>query len=104
MANRNAVTHLLRRATFGPTSAEVDAAERAGPEATLTALLVPTGNDAGALASPLPALGPDPYAGITRDATPEQRRQAGRLRGTQVRDLTYWWLDRMVAAEHQLVE
>ncbi|MFF5234758.1 hypothetical protein [Dactylosporangium sp. NPDC000521] len=30
MADRTALAHLLRRATFGPTAEEVDAAERAG--------------------------------------------------------------------------
>ena len=41
MADRKALAHLLRRATFGPTAEEVDAAERAGFAATLDALLAP---------------------------------------------------------------
>ncbi|WP_238433142.1 DUF1800 domain-containing protein [Micromonospora tarensis] len=41
MSDREAVAHLLRRATFGPTADEVDAAERAGPTATLDRLLTP---------------------------------------------------------------
>ncbi|MEU1681955.1 hypothetical protein ABZ422_23120 [Micromonospora zamorensis] len=43
MSDREAVAHLLRRATFGPTADEVDAAERAGPAATLDRLLAPVG-------------------------------------------------------------
>ncbi|WP_238424858.1 DUF1800 domain-containing protein [Micromonospora parastrephiae] len=43
MSDREAVAHLLRRATFGPTADEVDAAERVGPAATLDKLLTPPG-------------------------------------------------------------
>src|SRR5690349_10360175 len=43
MTERVAVSHLLRRLTFGPTAAEVDAAERAGAGATLDKVLEPIG-------------------------------------------------------------
>ena len=41
MDDRRTVSHLLRRLTFGPTAAEVDAAQRAGVDATLSELLAP---------------------------------------------------------------
>ncbi|MGI5213232.1 DUF1800 domain-containing protein [Plantactinospora sp. CA-290183] len=104
MADRDAVAHLLRRATFGPTAAEVDAAERSGLPATLDRLLAPTGDDRGAAATAPPSLGADPYADLDKGASREQRQQAQRERTEQVRLLSQWWLDRMVAADHQLSE
>ncbi|MEE6259389.1 DUF1800 domain-containing protein [Plantactinospora sonchi] len=98
---RDAIAHLLRRATFGPTADEVDAAVRDGFDATLERLVNPTGDDPGAAATPVPRLGPDPRAALDRSAGREQRQQANRQRTEQV---THWWLDRMVVAEHQLVE
>ncbi|MGC4888163.1 DUF1800 domain-containing protein [Micromonospora sp. DT227] len=101
MREREAVAHLLRRATFGPTADEVDDAERAGLAATLDRLLDPAGPDRGATATPTPALGPDPAAALGQDATREQRQQVNRERREQVSTLTAWWLARMIAAEHQ---
>ncbi|ASW53367.1 DUF1800 family protein [Plantactinospora sp. KBS50] len=104
MANRDTVAHLLRRATFGPTAAEVDAAVRVGVDATLDRLLRPTGPDAGATATPPPRLGPDPAAGLGAKPDREQRQKANQQRAVQVRQVIEWWLDRMVAADHQLAE
>ncbi|PGH44421.1 hypothetical protein COO58_08255 [Micromonospora sp. WMMA1996] len=104
MTEREAVAHLLRRATFGPTAEEVDAAERAGFAATLDRLLDPAGADRGAAATPPPELGPDPAAALDKSATREQRQQANRRRREQATALTDWWLARMVAAEHQCDE
>ncbi|RKN43587.1 DUF1800 domain-containing protein, partial [Micromonospora endolithica] len=104
MTEREAVAHLLRRATFGPTADEVDAAERVGVAATLDALLTPATPDRGAAATPLPALGPDPYAALAEKPSREQRQQANRERREQVLTLTGWWLDRMVAADDQVAE
>jgi uncharacterized protein (DUF1800 family) len=104
MADRAETAHLLRRATFGPTAGEVDAAERDGLAATLDRLLAPSGPDRGAAATPAPVLGTDPYATITRDSGREQRQEANRLRREQGQRLVHWWLDRMVTAEHQLAE
>ena len=67
MTDRRALSHLLRRLTFGPTSAEVDAAARAGCDATLTGLLRPA-----PLPSP-PALGAYPFARLPPGAGREQR-------------------------------
>ncbi|MCG5437950.1 DUF1800 family protein, partial [Micromonospora foliorum] len=104
MSDREAVAHLLRRATFGPTADEVDAAERAGPAATLDRLLTPPSTDKGAAATPIPTLPPDPYAGLTKDSTREQRQQANAERRKQLQQVTEWWLDRMVVAEDGLTE
>ncbi|MEW2382741.1 DUF1800 domain-containing protein [Micromonospora sp. NPDC047707] len=104
MTEREAVAHLLRRATFGPTAEEVDAAERAGVAATLDSLLAPPGADRGTAAPPLPALGPDPYAELADNPTREQRQAANRERREQVLRLSGWWLDRMVAADDQAGE
>ncbi|MEH1166711.1 DUF1800 domain-containing protein [Micromonospora sp. CPCC 205539] len=104
MTDREAVAHLLRRATFGPTADEVDVAERAGPAATLASLLDPARADRGALATPVPALPADPYAALTKESSREQRQKANAQRREQLQGLTLWWLDRMVAAEDGLTE
>ncbi|MET8039298.1 DUF1800 domain-containing protein [Micromonospora sp. NPDC005215] len=104
MSDREAVAHLLRRATFGPTADEVDAAERAGPAATLDSLLAPARADRGAAATPPPPLAADPYAALTKESTREQRQAASAERRKQLQQLTGWWLDRMVAAEDGLTE
>lgn len=103
MADRQTVAHVLRRATFGPTAAEIDAGATAGVEATVERLLAPPGPDPGAAATPIPTLGPDPYGG-GRNLTREQKQQAQDARREQVQVLLRWWLERMVAADHQLAE
>jgi uncharacterized protein (DUF1800 family) len=103
MADRASLAHLLRRATFGPTAEEVDAAERDGAEATIERLLRPSDADAGARATPPPAF-TDPYAEVTRETSREERQKAQQERRQQLQVLIAWWLDRMVAADHQLVE
>ncbi|GAA2376380.1 DUF1800 domain-containing protein [Dactylosporangium salmoneum] len=90
MADREKVAHLLRRATFGPTAEEVDAAESKGPAATLDALFNPPATDAGADRTPLPKLGM-----VVNEKTD---------RAEQIRQVGAWWLDRMVQAEHQVHE
>ena len=95
MPDRAVLAHLLRRATFGPTAEEVDAAERAGAQATREALLRPSGVDAGARATPPPAFGADPYARITRASTREERQKAQQERRQQLQATVHWWLDRM---------
>jgi uncharacterized protein (DUF1800 family) len=96
------VVHLLRRATFGPTASEVDAADRAGFDATLNQLLNPTGADLGA--NPVPALGPDPYASLGRNPSDADRQKAQQARREQIMTVEQWWLTRMVAARHQFTE
>jgi uncharacterized protein (DUF1800 family) len=104
MADRETVAHLLRRTTFGPTAEEVDSAERVGPRAALNRLLRPAGTDPGAAATPAPVLGADPAAALRPNSDRQQRQEANQRRREQSRQLLEWWLDRMVAAEHQLTE
>jgi uncharacterized protein (DUF1800 family) len=104
MADRAALAHVLRRAAFGPTAAEVDAAERMGPATTLARLIRPTTADAGAAGTPMPRLAVDPYAHLTDRSDREARQRAQQELREQIGAATMWWLDRMVAAQHQLVE
>ncbi|HCU49455.1 MAG TPA: DUF1800 domain-containing protein [Micromonosporaceae bacterium] len=104
MADREKCAHLLRRAGFGPTAEEVDAAEKAGLAAAIEALVKPAGPDAGVARTPVPTLGPDPYAALGKDASREQKQQAKQARREQIQTITAWWTDRMVAADHQLLE
>jgi uncharacterized protein (DUF1800 family) len=82
MPSREELAHLLRRTTFGPRADEVDAAERNGYDATLSALLA-------GLSQPAPA-------------QPTGLTQAGNR--DEIRTAIVWWLDRMVVAENQLAE
>ena len=91
MTDRRAISHLLRRVTFGPTAAEVDAAARTSLESTLTSLLTPAGEPAPVV---LPA---DPATTLGKDATREQRLEARRQERAQVTEATSAWLERMAA-------
>jgi uncharacterized protein (DUF1800 family) len=104
MATRAQLAHLLRRATFGPRADEVDAAERAGFDATLTNLLAPTSPDTGAVGTPVPSFGADPLAALPKGADRSARQRAQTDLRNQVQRGVLWWLDRMVAAEHQFTE
>src|SRR3954452_20195248 len=78
MTDRREVAHVLRRLTFGPTAAEVDAAVRDGLPATVERVLAPPG----AVAYPsLPPVG-------------KGDRQATR---NQVADVVAWWVGQMAA-------
>jgi uncharacterized protein (DUF1800 family) len=87
--NRSAVAHLLRRAGFGASGAEIDAAAKAGYEATVAALVAPAGADPGVAATPAPALP------LTKDK-----------KGNAQADyqMVGWWLARMAAVTQPLVE
>jgi uncharacterized protein (DUF1800 family) len=101
MATRAELAHLLRRATFGPTAAEIDAAERAGFDATLAGLLTPTGT---AAIPAMPTFDTDPVADLSKDVDRATRFKAQQnLRG-QVQTIIGWWLDRMVVADRQFAE
>ncbi len=103
-ATRTDLAHLLRRATFGPRAEDVDAAVRAGLDATLTSLLAPPSPDPGAARTPVPALGSDPLAALPKDADRGARQDALQQVRQQVQRIELWWLDRMVAADHQFTE
>jgi uncharacterized protein (DUF1800 family) len=100
MADRPLVAHLLRRATFGPTAAEVDAAVTAGVEATVAALVSPAGPDN----LVLPQLGTDPYSTLPPSAARDTRQKAQQTARDQITTLLQWWVDRMVTAPHQFSE
>jgi uncharacterized protein (DUF1800 family) len=104
MADRATVAHVLRRAAFGPTADEVDAAERVGLAATVDALVAPATPDAGAAATPPPQLGADPFHTLGGRPSREDRQRANQARRDQITTTIAWWVDRMVAAEHQLAE
>ena len=88
--NRSAVAHLLRRAGFGASGAEIDAAAKAGYEATVSALLAPAGADPGAAATP----------------PPDFPAVKGPKKGTAPADyqMVEWWLSRMASVTQPLVE
>jgi uncharacterized protein (DUF1800 family) len=89
MTDRREMSHLLRRVTFGPTSAEVDAAIRSGVEQTVTTLL------AAATGVNPPDLGPEPQA--PADAGRTERQQVRQAQQKQVAAALDWWLQRMAA-------
>ncbi|OJF14647.1 DUF1800 domain-containing protein [Couchioplanes caeruleus] len=80
MTDRSTVSHLLRRLTFGPTAAEVEAALRAGVPATLDKVLAPVGHPAS-----LPEVGAFRPG---REGRADARRDATEATG--------WWITRMV--------
>lgn len=98
------MAHLLRRATFGPRPQEIDDAQRRGSAAVLAGLLAPGGADAGAAATPVPVFTSDPLAALGRNPDRAAKAQARQKLRDQARQATLWWLDRMVAAEHQFPE
>jgi uncharacterized protein (DUF1800 family) len=99
VTERAQVAHLLRRATFGPTAAEIDAAVARGYDATVTALLAP-GDDQ----LTLPALGSDPYATLPSHADQASIRQVESNFRTQTEQLQLWWIQRMATAPRQLMD
>lgn len=93
------VRRLLQRVGLGPRPGEVDAATRAGFEATLARLTAPSGPDAGIAATPPPDVTPSRARGAAR-RDPAVRRQTR----DEGRELTVWWLDRMAAADQPFPE
>jgi uncharacterized protein (DUF1800 family) len=86
MADRKLVAHLLRRATFGPTPAEIDALAGHDYAEAVRSVLSPSTMDT---AVPLPSYAYAPDGGRTDDETT---------------DLATAWLGRMVSTPHQLPE
>jgi uncharacterized protein (DUF1800 family) len=80
---RQAAGHLLRRAGFSPSTAEIDAAVKAGLPATMDALLHPE---------------------RISDAALESRLRADNFDLTKVEQLRRWWLVRMSATQRPLLE
>ena len=86
MTDRQRVSHVLRRLTFGPTTSEVDKAEKAGVAATVSTVL--TRRDA----PPGPDI--DPPSEPPQDADRAARRKE---RAEQNAELSRWWLRQMAA-------
>ena len=100
---RSDLAHLYRRAGFGATPAQLDAAVRVGYAATVAALVTPGPRpDRGAAATPPPsfALTAPPAKG----ATTASRRAYQMQVVVESKQLMLWWLDRMVMAEQPFAE
>lgn len=89
MTDRREISHLLRRATFGPTSTEVDAAARAGLDRTIAAILAPVPPPA------LPDVGPEPQ--LAEGAARADRIAVRQTQQKQMAAALDWWLGRMTA-------
>jgi uncharacterized protein (DUF1800 family) len=92
MTDRQSVSHVLRRLTFGPTASEVDRAEKAGVSATVSAVL------ARQPAPPAPDLGADPLATLAKGADREARLKARAEAAEKTAELSRWWLRQMAAS------
>ncbi|MEV6969397.1 DUF1800 domain-containing protein [Hamadaea sp. NPDC051192] len=102
MEDRKLAAHLLRRATFGPTAAEVDAAAARDYGDVVRELVRPTVAES---AAPLPAYAEDPLLGpIPGKRTREQRAAAQQRARALLGELTRAWVTRMVTADHRLAE
>jgi uncharacterized protein (DUF1800 family) len=102
-ALRSDLAHLYRRGGFGPTAAELDAAERVGYAGTVAALVRPSSaSDRGVAATPAPTFGVDSPLGA--GATAAQRKKQNQTQAAGSRDLMLWWLDRMVMATNPFPE
>lgn len=94
--------HLLNRAGFGGTRAEIERATHAGLAKTLDALLEPA-PDSDSVA--LPRL-PEPLPPLRqlRDLPPEQRERLRREHREAVSEIRCWWIRRMLTTSQPLVE
>ncbi|MGH9225556.1 MAG: DUF1800 domain-containing protein [Acidimicrobiales bacterium] len=104
---RSRISHLLRRAGFGPTPAELDAAASDGYDATVDRLVDFSVPDRGADAVAAPTFTP-PVAASALPADPAARREAQeaerRAQRTESQRMSQWWIDRMVASTTPLRE
>lgn len=98
---RRDLAHLHRRLGFGATAADLDAAVAAGWDASVAALLRPSGPDPGVAATPPPAL---PVVRLGGTAGSPDRKAAGRQLRAQAQQLVGWWLERMVAVRDPFPE
>nr|WP_308290073.1 DUF1800 domain-containing protein [Mycolicibacterium sp. PAM1] len=90
---------MLRRSGFGARGSEIDSAASAWDPSAYVSSMLSTDftKDSGVLATPMPKLDlPDRPEASDK---PGLRRYANKARD-QRRELTHWWIRRMVAAEH----
>jgi uncharacterized protein (DUF1800 family) len=94
-----ATARVLRRAGFGATGPQIDAAASQDMSSYLDAVLRADADaDPGARATPMPAL-PAPGSPPGKKATVAMRRQYNRALADQMAELSAWWLRRMAAVE-----
>ncbi|MDQ2881118.1 MAG: DUF1800 domain-containing protein [Actinomycetota bacterium] len=101
LAEQDAVRRLVGRLGLGPKPGELEVAGRVGFVGTLAALTTAVGADAGAAATPVPALGPTTRSGgkpVGAAAVAVRRAQRQAL-AAEGRALGVWWLDRMAAVD-----
>jgi len=99
------LAHLLRRAGFGATAAELAAARTAGYQATAAALVAGLAQpDPAADAVPVPALSPPAADRRAAVADPAGRRAESQTLAKEKVALVGWWLARMVASTNPLRE
>jgi uncharacterized protein (DUF1800 family) len=102
-AARSDLAHLYRRAGFGATPAQLDAAVKAGYAATVTALIhASEGADKGVAATPAPQFDEPPAIG--KSASAEERKAHNKALKAEQQQLALWWLRRMVAADSPFPE
>ncbi|HEY0870591.1 MAG TPA: DUF1800 family protein, partial [Acidothermaceae bacterium] len=102
-ALRSDLAHLYRRAGFGATPAELDAAVTAGYAATVSSLVQrPSASDQGVLATPPPQLSVAPAPKTIASAAERKAYQA--QVSSEGQELSLWWLDRMVMATNPFPE
>jgi len=102
-ALRSDLAHLYRRAGFGATPAELDAAVTAGYAATVAALVrPPSASDQGVLATPPPHFTVARAPATVLSAA--QRKAYSAQVGPEGRALALWWLYRMVMATNPFPE
>jgi uncharacterized protein (DUF1800 family) len=100
---RSDLAHLYRRAGFGATPAELDAAMTAGYAATVAALVrPPSTSDQGVLATPPPQL--NVASEPATIATAAERKAYQARVSAEGQELSLWWLDRMVMATNPFPE
>jgi uncharacterized protein (DUF1800 family) len=107
--DRDAAAHLLSRAGFGGTPAEIDALQALGLDRAVDALL--DGTALGARPDPgslhaTPAARPPraELAGLSREERQKKLREAARSDGAQLQALRAAWVRRMVLTRHPLEE
>src|SRR5579871_1766889 len=103
---RSELAHLYRRAGFGATPAELDAAVVRGYRATVEHLLDLGAADPAADAIPVPTFTSvqQALAGAGATASASSRQAVNRQLRQEDSQLVSWWLQRMVAAQNPLRE
>lgn len=97
MDERAKIVRLLQRTSFGAPPAAVDAAVRAGFDATVDRIVTA----AGSAATDAPRFGP---LVRTKNPSAEEKKAFGQKARTQSQQLLLWWVERMVTAPDPWLE